>query len=107
MTIDMDSLTELQDWFAAQCDGAWEHQHGITIESCDNPGWWVKIDLAGTSIANRFFDPMTENVDADGHPLGSRWMNCHVVGGVWHGAGDETKLPTLLQIFLTWATGDP
>ncbi|MGL4464545.1 MAG: Imm53 family immunity protein [Planctomycetia bacterium] len=27
----MDTLARLQDWYAAQCDGDWEHQQGIRI----------------------------------------------------------------------------
>jgi hypothetical protein len=49
----MDIFAELQRWYEAQCNGDWEHHNGITIESCDNPGWWVKIDLADTSLINR------------------------------------------------------
>jgi hypothetical protein len=42
----MDEFSELQDWYAAHCNGEWEHQHGVVIESLDNPGWWVKIGKA-------------------------------------------------------------
>lgn len=38
----------LQAWYATQCDGDWEHQHGITISTLDNPGWMVDIQLEGT-----------------------------------------------------------
>lgn len=40
-------LSDLQDWFARQCDGDWEHQAGISIETTDNPGWFVQVDLNG------------------------------------------------------------
>ena len=43
----MNSLQWLQQWYYAHCDDTWEHQHGITIQSLDNPGWLVKVDLAG------------------------------------------------------------
>ena len=40
-------------WYAEQCDGDWEHRYGIEIGTLDNPGWSLKIDLVGTSLAGR------------------------------------------------------
>ena len=45
----MDSLTRLQSWYAARSDGEWEHEFGARIETIDNPGWSVTIDLQGTA----------------------------------------------------------
>jgi hypothetical protein len=96
-------LQELQRWFAARCDGAWEHHHGIAIESCDNPGWWVKIQVAGTPLAEVPFPTVRQNVDEAGFQEGTDWLCCRVRGEVWHGAGDETKLEEILRTFLAWA----
>jgi Immunity protein 53 len=41
-----------QEWYASNCDGDWEHQYGIKIDTLDNPGWSIRIDLAGTSHEN-------------------------------------------------------
>jgi hypothetical protein len=49
-------LTELQARYIAQCDGAWEHTYGIKIETLDNPGWMLRVDLAETELAGRAFD---------------------------------------------------
>lgn len=38
----------LDTWFKEQCDGRWEHLYGIKIETTDNPGWLVTVDLDGT-----------------------------------------------------------
>ncbi|MFE3999789.1 Imm53 family immunity protein [Nocardioides sp. YIM B13467] len=35
-------------WYADQCDGEWEHEFGVKIETIDNPGWSVTIDLVDT-----------------------------------------------------------
>ena len=102
----MDLLYALQEWYAAQCDGEWEHQRGIKIESCNNPGWSVNIDLFGTNLTSRKFRPIAENVDTNCCQQGDRWLCCRVDDGVWHGAGDETKLPVIIQTFLTWAQGE-
>ena len=46
-----DTLAFLQEWLLAQSDGDWEDDQGIVIESLDNPGWCLKIGLAGTGLA--------------------------------------------------------
>jgi hypothetical protein len=95
------NLTALAAWYAAQCNGDWEHRYGVSIQSTDNPGWWVKIDLAGTALSRRQFEPVTDGADTDG-PKGSRWLRCYVTDGVWNGAGDETRLDEILEHFLAW-----
>jgi hypothetical protein len=79
------------------------HSAGIGIQSCDNPGWWVKVNLLGTSLAGREFPEVADGIDAERFPLGSRWLCCRVEDGIWHGAGDETKLERILETFLAWA----
>jgi|GEM_PF-465109 hypothetical protein len=76
---------------------------GIAIESCDNPGWWVKIDLHGTKYLNCPFEPIQVNVGESGHPE-SRfdWLACYLKDGIFNGAGDPGKLKTVLNIFFEW-----
>jgi Immunity protein 53 len=97
------TLLELQHWFTAHCDGNREHHHGISIETTDNPGWWVKIALQDTELAEQSFTTVAENVDPNGFPLGPHWLMCRLQDGRWHGAGDETRLEQILSIFLAWA----
>ena len=96
-------LQALQKWYADQCDGEWEHRYGIEISTLDNPGWLVKIDLVGTELEARSFEPIADNVDASGFQHSDRWLHCSVTDGVWQGAGDESKLHMILQTFLAWA----
>ncbi|HEX9351076.1 MAG TPA: immunity 53 family protein [Gaiellaceae bacterium] len=49
-------LAELQVWYLAQCDGDWEHTCGIKIETIDNPGWRLSVDLNGTELHGRSFE---------------------------------------------------
>jgi hypothetical protein len=102
----MNALARLQTWYSHQCNGEWEHSSGITIQSCDNPGWWVKIDLLGTPLQTLTFTEIAEGVDAQRFVLGSRWLSCRTESGTWHGAGDQTKLERILEIFLAWAEGN-
>ncbi|MFB8419988.1 Imm53 family immunity protein [Streptomyces albidoflavus] len=51
-----DLLIRLQDWYASNCDGDWEHSAGVKIESLDNPGWMIRLDIVGTSMEGRTLD---------------------------------------------------
>jgi hypothetical protein len=99
-------LPELADWYTKACNGEWEHRYGISIQSTDNPGWWVQIDLAGTSLSKRGFRTVTQGMDADGNPT-KTWIHCHVIDGVWHGAGDGARLQEIIERFLDWAGSEP
>jgi hypothetical protein len=99
----MNTLARLQTWYSRQCNGEWENSHGITIQTCDNPGWWVKINLAGTPLRKQPFAGVTEGVDAQRYPVSSSWLSCYMEDGTWHGAGNEARLEQILEVFLTWA----
>lgn len=72
------STTRLAKWHRAQCNGDWEHMYGVTIETTDNPGWWVKIELDGTTAAN-----LTGKGQRDG-------MTWEVADGTLQGYDEET-----------------
>jgi len=97
------TLDRLAIWYRSQCDGDWEHTCGISIRSCDNPGWWVVIDLAGTALQDRAFTPISHEVDVNQHPVSEDWLHCQVRDGHWEGAGDSTKLEVIVESFLEWA----
>ena len=44
----MKELEWLEQWYEKTCDGDWEHIYGISIDTLDNPGWRVRIDLRET-----------------------------------------------------------
>jgi hypothetical protein len=95
----MSSFQDLQRWYHAQCDGAWEHNHGIVIETIDNPGWWVKIDLRDTLLENvPFPSVVVGNADE-----GGSWIFCEKRLVQWHGTGDSSRLEEIVNHFLTWA----
>jgi hypothetical protein len=100
----MNALQRLQAWYAAQCNGDWEHQRGIQIESLDNPGWWIKIDLAGTALAGKPFKPVRYGLSDDKMTHNAIWYCCEVKEGrMFDAAGDPTQLEPLLNRFLDWA----
>ena len=42
-------LKWLEEWYNGNCDGDWQHEYGIKIETVDNPGS-IKIALSYTPI---------------------------------------------------------
>lgn len=95
----MDALRHLQEWYAAQCDGDWEHSFGITIGTLDNPGWRVTIDLDDTALVNEPFDA----VERGDHENDKDWMVCRKTGTKFEGAGGARNLNEILEVFLAWA----
>src|SRR5438874_9455169 len=96
-------LPLLQKWFAKHCNGDWEHDFGIQIETLDNPGWRIKINLIGTALEGKAFAPVEQNVGPSSEPSATSWMTCYVKDGTWNAAGDAKKLNTMLLTFLDWA----
>jgi hypothetical protein len=94
----MDALRWLMEWFKSNCDGDWEHGYGIRIETLDNPGWIIKIDLTDTPLEDKFFPTIFENKgDLD-------WVDCRVEGVLFIGDGDPDKLEYLIEVFRSWAS---
>ena len=94
------TLARIEQWYTAQCDGHWEHKFGVKIDTLDNPGWLVQINLAGTNLEKREFKPLTEGMDS---PSSTRWHSISVKNATFEAAGDPTKLEFMLRAFLDWA----
>lgn len=90
-------LGRLQRWYAAQCDGRWEHDDGPAIETLDNPGWRVRIPLERTALAGKPFPPIQPKVE------GRHWVSCSVRDDWFEGFGGPHQLGRILAIFLDWA----
>ena len=93
----MSVFTDLQKWYASNCDGEWEHDYGVKIETLDNPGWGVTVDLDETNLEDREF----QNVEDK--PSEESWMECFVEGAKFRGFGDPGRLEQILGIFIAWA----
>lgn len=48
----LNNVDWLSSWYRKECNGDWEHTYGISIQTLDNPGWSVRIDLLDTSFEN-------------------------------------------------------
>lgn len=99
----MDEFTFLEHWQKYTCNQESSEDIGsVEVASCDNPGWWVKINLKKTKFEHCAFEVISRNVSSDKHPLADDWLYCEISGSVYHGAGDPAKLKTILRIFIDW-----
>lgn len=94
-------------WYAAQCDENWEHSFGVSIETLDNPGWTLRIDLEGTALAGKAFETVDFNMEAaDGDPT-ANWHHCKVEDAQFRAVGGAHDLGTLIGVFRRWADEYP
>jgi len=88
-----DILQWLQNWYQSQCNGNWEHQYGIRIDTLDNPGWLVEIELNETEWETlKFPRRLIEQSETD-------WYSIGVDSAKFQGAGDPSKLSAILSKF--------
>jgi len=91
--MNISSVEWLQNWFQNECNGDWEHTFGIKIETLDNPGWLVKIDLSETDYENIVLDTgYFESNNED-------WYHIKIEKSIFNGVGDLSKLEFLLNEF--------
>jgi hypothetical protein len=93
----MDAIEFLQSWYRAQTNGEWEHTRGVTIETLDNPGWKVTIDLVETPLQGASMKAVRREKSAHD------WLVCEVERDQFRGASDPRKLVAILQVFQSWA----
>ncbi len=90
-------MQRLQAWYASACDGDWEHQYGIRIDTLDNPGWRVQIDVRDTGLEiDDFVAVAVTRSDVD-------WIVCEIKAGVYEGVGGVGNLEEIVEVFLRWA----
>lgn len=89
-------LTWLQGWFTSMCDGDWEHDEGIRIETLDNPGWRLSVWLFRTGYDGKPFEDV--RIERDEHD----WVHAWVKDGTFEAACGPTNLSEALFIFREW-----
>jgi hypothetical protein len=93
----MTDIEWLQRWYKSNCVGDWEHRFGIKMDTIDNPGWLLEVDLSYTDLEDIFFEPV--DVTKSDHD----WFYCYVKDNQFCAYGDPFKLAKLISIFRTWA----
>lgn len=84
----------LQRWYVGQCNGDWEHQYGVRIDTLDNPGWTVRVDLAGTVLEEATTD--WSKVERSVHD----WMMWRLADGRYEASCGPTNLNEAILAFL-------
>lgn len=100
MTDVSDLLRWIERFYAQLCDGDWEHQQGIHINTIDNPGWRIKISLRDTYLETRPFARL-ELAQSD-----DDWYHCWRDDTFFQGAGGVLNLVSLLTVFRNWAEAE-
>lgn len=88
-----DALAWLMSWYAQHCDGDWEHEYGVRVETIDNPGWHVSVDLAGTAFEDLYVaQTRVDRTEQD-------WFHVRTRDGRLEGYGGPGNLIESLQQF--------
>jgi hypothetical protein len=90
------TITWLQEWYAARCDGLWEAGHGVRLSEIDNPGWRLEIDLADTRWSHLEFARTTIERDEQD------WIVAWTVDERFHVACGPLNLNEALSLFRSW-----
>lgn len=93
-TTNEDPVEWLERWYRTQCNGDWEHQHGVRIGTLDNPGWSLDVDLVDTPEADRTKRAsIIERSTTD-------WVFCEVKEGVFSARGGPGNLRDVVRAFM-------
>ena len=96
MMHDQDVLEWLQNWYLSQCNEDWEHEYGITIETIDNPGWYMTIDLTDTVYAEKYLT--SQKYEASSND----WYFYFIKDGKFEASCSPCNLTKVLSIFREW-----
>jgi len=90
-------LQRLQSWYLTQCNGEWEHEYGIRVQTLDNPGWMIKVNLQGTSLEGVEFRPIKiERSEQD-------WLHASRTADEIRIACGPQNLEEAIVVFCDWA----
>ena len=89
----MNVLSWLQEWFLLNCDGDWEHENQIKIETVSNPGWFIVIDFTNTTLEN------LPEINHECNNGSDDWYFYNINKFKFTASGDVNKLEYLLQKF--------
>ncbi|MGC2473314.1 MAG: immunity 53 family protein [Candidatus Sulfotelmatobacter sp.] len=90
------SVSMLEKWYSSQCDGEWEHSYGIHIDTLDNPGWRIKIDLRHTR--KQSFALERQKISRSEND----WIVYWIEGQQFHIACGPLNFSEAAEIFVRW-----
>jgi hypothetical protein len=89
-------ISLLEKWYLQRCNGDWEHSWGVEIETLDNPGWRVKINLNETKAERRALEKTKIDRSA------TDWVMYWVEEKAFHVACGPSNLSEAIKIFIEW-----
>ncbi len=89
-------LSLLEEWYAARCDGDWEHSWGVKVDTLDNPGWTISIDLNGTKAESKSLERLKIVRDE------RNWIHYWIEKKVFEIRCGPLNLTEAVQIFVSW-----
>ena len=93
----MEAIERIQQWYADQCNGDWEHSWGIKITALDNPGWMIDINLTDTKLEEKLYNPVKiERTERD-------WVVAVIKNKQFQLRCGPLNLNEALTIFCDWA----
>lgn len=91
------TLVRLCIWYQQQCVNDWQEAYGVKIDTLDNPGWCLSIDLVDTKLQNRSFSPVKVNrSEVDWYVARREHLSFEAYGG-------PGNLEEMINCFLLWA----
>ena len=91
-------LQRLTDWYSRRCDGDWEHGYGFKIDTLDNPGVSLRVELRETYLESVPFEEKKDAYDSK-----DRWMICSRDEEKFEAFGAASRLEDMIEEFLRWA----
>jgi len=88
-----DILHWIENWYNENCNGDWEHNYGIKIDTIDNPGWAIMIDLIDTQYAGRKIEKMSVENNQDD------WYVYSIEDSKFKAYSSPNRLEFLLETF--------
>jgi hypothetical protein len=95
----MQPVEWLMAWYRSNCDGDWEHQHGIHIGTLDNPGWYLDVNLEDTPKAGSILPrKLVERTEAD-------WVTVEANDNMFKAHGGPENLLEMINLFAAFVEG--
>jgi len=88
--------SSIEKWYRSRCDGDWEHHWDASIETLDNPGWRIQLDLRETKAEGRTSEWVKINCSVDD------WLMYRAAGDKFESPCGRLNLSEALEVFASW-----
>ena len=90
------AVSALERWYSRQCNGEWERSYGVKVNTLDNPGWRVEIDLRETKKQDASLQTVkVERADDD-------WIHYWIEKRRFQIACGPENLSEAIDLFVQW-----